>query len=386
MKKILFVTTRYPQIKSYSGDTLRAYNIIKNLRKKNIVDVVCINEKNKDKIIDKQKNGKIYFCKKINILSKIFYSMLSMVNLKPLQLGFFYSKEIKEFLLNNHKNYDSIIFHLIRSAQYLPAEFTGKKILEMTDIMSNNYDQTKKNLNILNPYYYLYLFESFLVKKYERYCLKIFNQIVIVSKADIARDLKKTKKKIIIIGNGVEINKKKFKFNKNNFKIIFIGNINYLPNKYACYDFVKKILPRINIIDPKIEFHIIGKISILDRVKLGFFKKVKVVGPVDNLNVHINSAICGISNLKIATGMQNKTLTYMSYGLPAICSHRSSRGITILKNYQDFISYNDEKKFISQILELKKNKVLANRLSNNSYQKIKKLSWNIALLRYKEII
>ena len=148
MKKILFVTTRYPQIKSYAGDTLRAHNIIKNLRKKNIVDVVCINEKNKDKIIDKQKNGRIYFCKNINILSKIFYSILSMINLEPLQLGFFYSREIKEFLLNNHKNYDSIIFHLIRSAQYLPAEFTGKKILEMTDIVSNNYDQRKKNLSI----------------------------------------------------------------------------------------------------------------------------------------------------------------------------------------------------------------------------------------------
>ena len=37
-------------------------------------------------------------------------------------------------------------------------------------------------------------------------------------------------------------------------------------------------------------------------------------------------------------------------------------------------------------LELKKNKVLANRLSNNSYKKIKKLSWNIALLRYREIV
>tara|TARA_B110000881_G_C18327362_1_gene389865 strand:- start:420 stop:569 length:150 start_codon:yes stop_codon:yes gene_type:complete len=48
--------------------------------------------------------------------------------------------------------------------------------------------------------------------------------------------------------------------------------------------------------------------------------------------------------------------------------------------------FNNNKNFINQILELKKKKVLANRLSNNSYLKIKKLGWEQTLLAYKKII
>ena len=146
MKKILFVTNRYPEIKNYSGDTLLAYNIVKYLRKKNIVDVVCTHNINRKNSIYKQKNGKIYLYKKNNIIVKLFYTFLSIINLRPLQIGFFYSKEIKDFLSINHKNYATIIFHTFRAAQYLPIDFKGKKILEMTDIMSDNYDQTKKKL------------------------------------------------------------------------------------------------------------------------------------------------------------------------------------------------------------------------------------------------
>jgi|TARA_B110000261_G_C13057041_1_gene346595 hypothetical protein len=386
VKKILFVTNRYPEIKNYSGDTLLAYNIIKYLRKKNTVDVVCTHNINKKYSINKQKNGKIYLYKKNNILVKIFYTFMSIVKLKPMQIGFFYSKEIKKFLFINHKNYQTIIFHTFRSAQYLPVNFKGKKILEMTDIMSDNYDQTKKKLNIFNPLYFLYSIESFLLKKYEIYCFKTFNKIVLIERADVKSLLKIFKKKIITINIGIDLKKKIFKFKKKNSLIIFIGNVGYLPNKYACYDFVKNILPKINIIYPDIKFYIIGKINIIDKIKLGLFKNVKVLGVVGNLQKYIKSAICGISNLQIATGTQIKILTYMSYGLPTICSHKSALGINKFRNRQDFFLFNNNKNFINQILELKKKKVLANRLSNNSYLKIKKLGWEQTLLAYKKII
>ena len=386
MKKILFVTNRYPEIKNYSGDTLLAYNIVKYLRKKNIVDVVCTHNINRKNSIYKQKNGKIYLYKKNNIIVKLFYTFLSIINLRPLQIGFFYSKEIKDFLSINHKNYATIIFHTFRAAQYLPIDFKGKKILEMTDIMSDNYDQTKKKINILNPLYFLYSIESFLLKKYETYCFKIFNKIVLIERLNIKSHFKTFREKIITINIGINIKQKIFKFKKSNSLIIFIGNVRYLPNKYACYDFAKNILPKINIIYPEIKFYIIGKINIIDKIKLGLLNKVKVLGAVDNIKKYIRSAICGISNLQIATGTQIKILTYMSYGLPSVCSHKSSLGINKFKNHKDFILFNNNKMFINQILQLKKNKILANKLSRNSYLKVKNLGWDKTLSAYKKII
>ena len=77
----------------------------------------------------------------------------------------------------------------------MPKDFKGQKILEMTDLYSENYNQTIKKMSFFNILYYLYFIEMILVKHYEIYCGKIFNKIVLVSKKDIF----KTKKKILYL-------------------------------------------------------------------------------------------------------------------------------------------------------------------------------------------
>ena len=46
MKKILFISTRNPYSGRYSGDVIRSLKIIKSLKKKFILDVVCLNSNN----------------------------------------------------------------------------------------------------------------------------------------------------------------------------------------------------------------------------------------------------------------------------------------------------------------------------------------------------
>ena len=46
MKKILFISSSNLNPNNYSGDTIRANNIIKVLRKKNIVDTISLGNKN----------------------------------------------------------------------------------------------------------------------------------------------------------------------------------------------------------------------------------------------------------------------------------------------------------------------------------------------------
>ena len=48
-----------------------------------------------------------------------------------MQIGLFKIPEMKKKIMEISMNYDVIIFHLIRSAYYLPKNYSGKKILEM---------------------------------------------------------------------------------------------------------------------------------------------------------------------------------------------------------------------------------------------------------------
>ena len=280
MQKILIVSSKNLLSQPFEGAQKRILDISKFLSKKNQIDLVCFGEN-----ILKKKNDLKYFNHfevfKTNFVSKIVNMVSAFLRLEPIQNGYFFSKEMSNYIDENKDNYDVIIFHLIRSAQYLPKEYRGKTILEMTDLMSANYDQIIKNISLFNPIKYLYFFENILVKNYEKKVSNFFDKVVFISKKELS--ISKTlidKNKISVVGNQFNIQSKAFKHKKNNYKILFVGNVNYFPNKLACYNFAKKIMPKLNEKYKNIEFNIIGKINFVDRFILSRLKNVKVHGPL----------------------------------------------------------------------------------------------------------
>ena len=384
MSKILFISTRYP-FPIFGGDKLRSFGILKFLSKKNQVDLVCLGKRN-----EIQKN--LAFCRNIKVfhlgfLPRIINTIFSFLKLEPLQNGFCLSNEMKNYIDNVEDKYDTIICHLLRSSQYLPNKFKGKKILEMTDLPSLNYQQLINQLSILSPLKYIYAIEKFLVYKYEEKISYKFNNIVFVSNKDALEAKKKiSPKKIYVIGSAGNFVSKLFKYKKNNNKIIFIGNINYIPNKLACYYFAKNILKKINLKYPKIKFHVIGNIGYLDKLFLRKYRNVVIHGKVNNLRNVIKNSICGLCNVKISTGFQYKTLTYMSYGIPVILSVNAFVNTKFKKNREVLVFRNDEE-LIKNIYYLKNNKAKASQLSINSQKIIKKkYNRNKVLSKYNKII
>ena len=385
MKKILIVSTRSP-LPLFSGDRLRIYNISKNLSKKNKVDLIYTTSKE-----NFQKEIK-FFNKTIpirtNMLEKLFYIIYFFIQGKPLQIGYFFSSGMKKKIEEIHKNYDCIIFHLIRSGEFLPKDFKGKKILEMTDILSRNYFQLYKKLNFFNPLKYIYMLEKYLIEKYEEKVIKFFDYSVLVSNDDLRFFLSnnKLKNKIKIITNGSDIKKKIYKYKKNNNDIIFIGNINYLPNKIACYNFIKNIMPELKNRGYNINFKIIGQTSESLKKDLNKFESVRVFTNVKSPEKLCKNAVCGISNLDIVSGVQNKILEYMQIGLPTIVSKKCFDSLNFKRNL-DLLVYKNQKEFIKHIINMKINKKFANNISKNCYKKIRRsYKWQDTLKIYNTLI
>jgi len=319
MKKILVVTTKFP-FPLFSGDKLRIYNIFKYLSKKNKVDLIYTEPKENFKKKIRFINKTIFI--KTRRIEKYFNILFFFMMGKPLQVGYFFSFEMRAKINEIKKDYDAIIFHLIRSGEFLPKNYEGTKILEMTDLISKNYSQLYKKLNFINPLKYLYLIEQVLLEKYEKKIAESFDRIVLVSKRDSKyfSIRSKVKKRVQIISNGTDIKKKKYNFKKKNKDIIFIGNINYLPNKIACYDFIKTTMPKLEMKGINITFKIIGQTSNLLKFYLTRFKNVEVYNNIIFPEKLCNNAICGVSNLSVVTGIQNKIMEYMRIGLPTIVS------------------------------------------------------------------
>ena len=376
MKKILFISVRNPFSGRFSGDVIRSLKIINLLKKKYKLDVVCLKNEN-SKMNEKSTITFNY----PNKFLKIFYCLVSFLKFQPLQFGLFYSNKMKIFLENNANNYDYLFFYHIRSSQYLPKNYNGKTIIEMGDLYSDNYIQTFKYLNYLNPFKYIYYLESLLVKKLENKIFLNFDKIILFSKNEINKIDKKFKKKIYHIEESVEKIKSKYLYSKKNFKILFIGNLNYLPNFLACKDFIKQIMPKLNLKLPDIKFCIIGNISKINKMLLPKNINVEILGQKKSLSPYIKNTFCGLANLKIATGVQGKVLTYMSYGLPVVCSTRVSNNFG-----SNVLSYKSSSELVEKIILLKQDITKSKILSKKSLKYSRNLNWKSVSLKYLKLI
>ena len=377
MKKVLFIATRNPFSGRYSGDVIRSLKIINLLKKKYHLDVVFLNKNREFKTFNKN----ILTFKESNFFIKIFYCIISFLKFEPIQFGLFYSKEMKEYLKENAYQYDCLFFYHIRSSQYLPKNFSGKTIIEVGDLYSENYLQTFNHLNVLNPLKYIYLIESILVNKIENKIFSIFDKVTLFSKIEADKIKKNFKSKINQVDECVDIVKSKYKFSKNNFRILFVGNLDYLPNFLACRDFIKKDLPFLKKKIPQIKFSIVGNVNKFKKFLLSGKPEVEVLGFKKDISKYVKNSICGLANLEIATGVQVKVLTYMSYGLPVICTKKVS------KNFEgNVLSFNNKNELHKIIYELRSNKTKSNKFSKKSLKLSKSLNWKKISLKYLKLI
>ena len=96
-----------------------------------------------------------------------------------------------------------------------------------------------------------------------------------------------------------------------------------------------------------------------------------------------NNAICGVSNLSVVTGIQNKIMEYMRIGLPTIVSEKCFDNLNFIKN-KDLLVYKNQDEFVKQIIKLKTEKQFAKKISNNCYRKIRSnYTWEKSLKKYK---
>jgi len=376
MKKILFITTRNPYSGRYSGDVIRSLKIINLLKKKFKLDTVCLK---KDKLNINEKN--LISFKHPHFLIKLIYCLVSIFKVEPIQFGLFYSGEMMQFLKNNANNYDYLFFYHIRSSQYLPVDFNGKTILEMGDLYSDNYFQSYKYLNFFNPLKYIYFLESLLIKRIEKKIFNNFDKVTLFSKRESNKIIKDYTNKVHQIDWSIDQVKNIYSFSKKSHRILFVGNLNYLPNLLACKDFIKNVFPKLKKIWPEVKFCIIGDISKFRKLFLLKKKDIEVLGQKKNISIYVKNSLCGLANLKVATGVQGKVLTYMSHGLPVICSSN------VAKNFgTSVLIYKENSDLINKLISLKNSKVKSNLYSKKSIKFSKKFYWKKISLKYLKLL
>jgi glycosyltransferase involved in cell wall biosynthesis len=365
MKKILLLTSRlpYPPI---GGDKLKNFNLIKILSKYYKVYVIVIT----DEILDKEseeflKNYTYYY--KIFTRSKFMYLLSlgkSFFNNKPLQVNYYYFKDIKKYIIDliQKEKIDIGISTLVRTTEYL-YDIEIPKIFDMADSIGQNYKKSIKKVK--SPFWKLiYLIESKRLLNYENKMINSFNVTFMFNKEEIKYF---NNDKIKFLPHGVNEDLLEYEKINNKYKsyVAFFGKMDYQPNIDAVLWFVENVLNKLN---KNIKFIIVGAKPTKQILNLANkYKNIEVTGFVEDPYEILKSSLCVVSPMQTGGGIQNKILESMALGTINIVSSLASKPIGA-KNKKDYIVLDNPKEIADTINDIY--------LNRNNYDFYKKNSRN----------
>lgn len=118
--------------------------------------------------------------------------------------------------------------------------------------------------------------------------------------------------------------------------------MDYLPNKLSVMHLVKNILPIVKRSIPQVKLRIIGANPDKQIKELNQIKGVSVNGFVEDITSELNEYSVGAFPLLIGTGMQNKLLEAIAYGIPVVCSSLAAKPLNLVDGKHAFIRDNNE--------------------------------------------
>jgi len=173
--------------------------------------------------------------------------------------------------------------------------------------------------------------------------------------------------KIAVIPNGVDTITFRPECNKDyNEKlpltdphVIFVGNMEYLPNREAVKAIASHVAPEVRKELGKVEFLIVGRAPQDLRDKYSF--SLTFSGSVDDVVRFLVDSDVAIAPLFQGSGTRLKILEYFSCGLPVVSTTIGVEGLEVENGVNVFVE-DDMEKFASRIVELLSNRRLSDGL------------------------
>src|SRR5262249_35820500 len=133
-----------------------------------------------------------------------------------------------------------------------------------------------------------------------------------------------TGKDVLIIGNGVDAPEVLHNKPPAHPVIVFLGFLEYPPNRDAIQFFGDEVWPRLLEPFPEARFEIFGKGP---PVALRSMKNVNFRGYIDDLALAYNTASVFVAPIRAGGGIKNKVLEAMAHGVPVVATSLAVDGI-----------------------------------------------------------
>lgn len=348
--RVLVVTPRipYPVV---GGDKLRIYEICRELSRHAEITLLTLCETAEELRTPLPED---IFTRVHKVLLPKWRSYLGTVRAlitgRPLQLGYFWSAELKVAVRREATRHDVVVGHLIRVADYLE-DLACPVALELTDAISLSYRRVKES-GQRSLRSFLYGIELDRLRRREAQAISRFPLVSFVARVD-AEYLAgcPLPERVIVAGNGVSAVGSVLDVSAPSIRAVaFIGNMSSLPNQDAVAWFAMEALPLLREHGPYI-FRVVGPLPPAFRARLEKIPGVDVLGQVPSVADAVVGCYAAVCPVRVGAGVQNKLLEYMSFGLPAVSTSNSLLGLDAVPNVHVRVA-DDPRSFAGELVTL----------------------------------
>mgnify|MGYP001152134893 CR=1 FL=1 len=190
--------------------------------------------------------------------------------------------------------------------------------------------------------------------------------------------------RVMVIPNGVDTEaftpsldatKIHTRFNlKDFYRVIFVGNMEYLPNQEAADIIVSRIVPRVLSQISNVKFLMVGRVK---PQLLTNSSDVIFTGVVEDVAELLGTSDIAIAPLLQGSGTRLKVLEYFSCGLPVVSTSIGAEGLDV-ENGVNILIEDSMDKFAIKVIDLLMNKDLRVRLGEAARElAMKEYDWRI---------
>ena len=386
MKRVLYITSSIPN--KSAGNSLRAYQTIKAISTFANITLFVAHEGEGKISLELEKKAEKIYKEKINIKDKIKGFIVHVVKGEPMQIGksHSFSKVSKLQTIARQMDPDIIYAHTVRCAHYgisASKVLEGKcqTILDYQDCYSERFSKISKKSN-KTVKSVIYGIESKLLDRYEKKIQSKFDDCISITERD----------KNLLDIEGVQVvpnyvhdpENVAFDMNSKN-RIIYVGNMGTYYNISAVKFFCEKVCPILDKRGIKYEFQVIGK-KPTQEIKQYENKKITIKGYVNDLSKEYEKAYISVCPVRFATGIQNKIIESMYYGVPVVSSWPAYEGVGAKRDESIMVAETPQE-YANSIETLINNRKIYRSVSKKAKKVAKKkYSFGMVCERIKEII